>query len=103
MEQKCSLDRKTGERLCRRKLKQVSSSEDKLYQSVLLKNTLKFIETTDELTFCCHVDEDYEPLPKRQCFDENEDDIENILKEMIFLEPLLLPPEEEDYQIQSND
>ena len=103
MDKRCFIDRKTGEQLCRRKLKQVSCSEEKLYQSVLLRNLLKFIETADELTFCCHVHEEYEPNPKRRCFDETLDRIDDILKEMIFLEPLLLPPEDDIYPSGDND
>ena len=103
MDEMCLIDRKTGEQLCRRKLEKVSSSEEKLYQSVLLRNTLKFIETADELKFCCHAHEEYEPSSKRRCFNETVDRIDDILKEMIFLKPLLLPPEDDMYPSGDND
>ena len=86
-------DRHKCEQMCESKLKKITKVKCNLIQTVLLKNTLKYVQTSDYVTFACDDDLDYEPLCKRQYKDIPRDDIEYIVYEMTSLNPLLLPLE----------
>merc|ERR1712066_884787 len=86
------LDKKDAERLCHRKLKRLSSCT--LYKKVLVKNTLKFVQSSqdEDIPF---QKEDYEPRSKMK-YDEDDliNDVSEILNEMIFPQSFLPSPEE---------
>merc|ERR1712106_379392 len=90
---KMSIDSKQkAEKMCQKKLKKKS----KLYQTVLLKNTLKYVQNTEYVTFACDDDleiVEYEPFHKVRCKDISIDDIDNVLSEMLF--PCPRPPSED--------
>ena len=83
--------------MCKKKLKTIKS---KLYQTVLVKNTLKYVQNSEYVTFACDDDlefAEYEPFNKIRCKDISTDDIDNILSEMIFPHPFLPPPEDFEF------
>ena len=86
--------------MCQKKLKKISNVKSKLYQTVLVKNTLKYVQNTEYVTFACDDDlgiVEYEPFHKVRCKDISTDDIDNILSEMIFPHPLMPPPEDFEF------
>ena len=91
------LNRQKAEKMCQQKLKRISKIQSKLCQTVLVKNTLKYVQNSEYLTFSYHDESEsaeYEPLQKMHCKDTSiVDDIDDILSEMFF--PLPLPPPEE--------
>ena len=86
------LNRKKAEKMCKNKLKNISSGNSQLYLKVLVLNTMKYVLNSDHVTF----DEDleYEPVEKKKCNSSSTKDIFEILDEMTFLQPLLLPPDD---------
>merc|ERR1711953_1154716 len=82
------LDRKHAEQMCQRKLKRLSSCT--LYKTVLVKNTLKFVQSIQQ-----EVEEDGEPTAKRK-YDEDDliSDVNEILNEMIFPKSFIPLPED---------
>ena len=80
--------------MCKSKLKKILKVNCNLIQTVLIRNTLKYVQTTDYVTFACDDNLEDEPLCKRQYKDISSDDIEYILYEMTSLNPLLLPLED---------
>ena len=82
------LDRQKAEKMCQKKLKKISNDKSKLCQTVLIRNTLTYVQNSYCVTFSMH-DED-EPLNKKRHRDDTiaddiDDDIDDILSEMIFL------------------
>ena len=91
------VDRQKGEQMCQNKLKKISNVKSNLCQTVLVRNTLKYVQNSAYVTFDCDDDSelaDDEPLHKIKRDDTFSDDIDDILNEMIFLQPLLLPPDD---------
>ena len=88
------IDRHKCEQMCKSKLKKISKVNCNLIKTVLIRNTLKYVQTTDYVTFACDDNLEDEPLCKRQYKDTFRDDIEYILYEMTSLKPLLLPIED---------
>ena len=83
--------------MCQNKLKEISNVKFNLCQKVLVRNTLKYVQNCEYVTFACDDDselDEYEPLQKIKRDDTSSDDIDYILNEMIFLQPLLLPPDD---------
>ena len=87
-------DRKLAEQMCQRKLKRLSSSA--LCKTVLVKNTLKFVQNSPEQSILFGKEERNDPAKKMKYF-ESEDlihDVNEILNEMIFPQSFLPSPEE---------
>jgi len=87
-------NRQMAEKMCRKKLRKIS--KEKLYQTVLVRNTLKYVQKSKNVTFACDDGklDDYEPQIKKHCWEESSYiDINEIFKDIPFL-PGLLPPEE---------
>jgi len=78
------LERQKAEKMCRNKLKKISKQKSKLHQTVLLRNTLKYVQSTEHVTFAC---DEHKPFHKVKCKDISVDDIDNILSEMIVNTP----------------
>merc|ERR1712110_222080 len=86
-------DRKLAEKMCQSKLKRLSSST--LYRTVLLKNTLKFVQNSREQNILFGAEGSPEPAPKKYCEDEDLiHDVNEILNEMIFPQSFLPSPDE---------
>ena len=98
-----SLNRQTAEKMCEKKLRKICHIESKLCQTVLVKNTLIFVQTSDNVTFHETEEAEYEPCLKRHCSDISTeedidiDDIDDILNEMFLPLPLLSNLEESSY------
>jgi hypothetical protein len=84
-------EREKCEQMCKTKLKKISKVQYNFLQTVLIRNTLKYVQNSEYVTFACDDDLDYEPLYKRQYTDSSSDDIKYILCEMTSLPPLMLP------------
>merc|ERR1719470_303824 len=81
------INREKAEQMCQQKLKQVLKVKSKLFQSVLVKNTLKYVQNSEYVTFACDdglTDYEYEPFTKKSCRDISSDDIDIILSEISF-------------------
>eukprot|EP00092_Neocalanus_flemingeri_P003011 GFUD01003220.1.p1 GENE.GFUD01003220.1~~GFUD01003220.1.p1 ORF type:complete len:198 (+),score=49.70 GFUD01003220.1:105-698(+) len=90
--------RQKAEKMCQKKLKNISNEKSKLCQTVLIRNTLKYVQSIDHVTFACndHLElDDYEPLGKIWCKHISSEDIDEFLSEILFPHPL--PPTEELY------
>merc|ERR1712062_699045 len=87
-------DRREAERMCERKLKRLSSST--LYKTVLLKNTLKFVQNSREENILFGDEESNQPTRKMKYYEEEAliHDVNEILNEMIFPQSFLPSPEE---------
>ena len=72
--------------MCQQKLKQVKKVKSKLCQTVLVRNTLKYVQNSDNTTFSQALErlepDEYEPFSKKSCLDISSDDIDNILCEI---------------------
>merc|ERR1712024_186897 len=87
-------DRKLAEKMCQSKLKRLSSST--LYKTVLVKNTLKFVQNSREENILFGKEENHDE-PARKKYFEDEDlihDVNEILNEMIFPQSFLPSPDE---------
>ena len=87
-------DRKLAEKMCQSKLKRLSSST--LYKTVLVKNTLKFVQNSREENILFGKEENHDE-PARKKYYEDEDlihDVNEILNEMIFPQSFLPSPDE---------
>ena len=81
------LNRERAEQMCKQKLREVSKVKSKLFQSVLVKNTLKYVKNSEYVTFACDAgfeDNEYEPFHKKSCRKISSDDIDIILLEISF-------------------
>merc|ERR1711892_1320485 len=83
-----TISRLKAEQMCQQKLKQAKKVKSKLCQTVLVRNTLKYVQNSDNNTFSqaldCLEPDDYEPFSKKSCLDILSDDIDNILCEIYF-------------------
>merc|ERR1711892_583486 len=74
--------------MCQQKLKQVMKVTSKLCQTVLVRNTLKYVQNSDNTTFSraldCLEPDDYESFSKKSCLDISSDYIDNILCKIYF-------------------
>ena len=52
------LNREKAEKICQQKLREVSKAKSKLFQSVLVRKTLKYVQNSEYVTFAC--DKDFE-------------------------------------------
>merc|ERR1712079_567488 len=88
------LARKEAQAMCERKLKRMSSST--LYKTVLVKNTLKFVQNSQEENILFGDEESYQPARKMKYYEEEAliHDVNEILNEMIFPQSFLPSPEE---------
>merc|ERR1712128_24198 len=82
------ISRLKAEQMCQQKLKQVKKVKSKLCQTVLVRNTLKYVQNSDNTTFSQALErlkpDEYEPFSKKSCLDISSDDIDNILCEIYF-------------------
>jgi len=78
------LEKQKAEKMCRNKLKKISKVKSKLCQTVLVRNTLKYVQSTEHVTFSC---DEHKPFHKVKCKDITIEDIDNILSEMIVRTP----------------
>ena len=107
-----ALNKATAEAMCTKKLRNISKMHENLYQTVLVKNTLRYIQTSNYVTLNVEPEfAEYEPLEKKYCPDTSivEDvdinDIDEILSEMFLPHPLIPPDEEElsfDWQVRDS-
>merc|ERR1712123_136879 len=83
-----TISRLKAEQMCQQKLKQVKKAKSKLCQTVLVRNTLKYVQNSDNNTFSQSLErlepDEYEPFSKKSCLDISSDDIDNILCEIYF-------------------
>merc|ERR1712106_322023 len=83
-----TISRLKAEQMCQQKLKQVKKVKSKLCQKVLVRNTLKYVQNSDNTTFSQALErlepDEYEPFSKKSCLDISSDDIDNILCEIYF-------------------
>merc|ERR1711892_672192 len=83
-----TISRLKAEQMCQQKLKQVKKVKSKLCQTVLVRNTLKYVQNSDNTTFSQSLErlepDEYEPFSKKSCLDISSDDIDNILCEIYF-------------------
>merc|ERR1712110_1223409 len=82
-------DRKLAEKMCQSKLKRLSSST--LYKTVLVKNTLKFVQNSREENILFGKEESCEPASKLRYYEDEDliNDVNEILNEMIFPQSFL--------------
>ena len=81
------LNRQKAEEMCQTKLRKISKVKSKLVQTVLIRNTLKYVQNCEHVTFAYDDDDDikdieYEPFNKKPCKDISTDDIDEILSEL---------------------
>merc|ERR1712141_506493 len=87
-------ERKLAEKMCQSKLKRLSGSA--LYKTVLVKNTLKFVQNSREENILFGKEDNHDE-PARKKYYEDEDlihDVNEILNEMIFPQSFLPSPDE---------
>jgi len=78
------MTRDKAEQMCQKKLREVRKVKSKLYQTVLVRNTLRFVQTSTRSIFSCQPDEYYVPFSKKSCIDLTAGDIDNILCDISF-------------------
>ena len=81
------LNKEKAEQMCQQKLREVSKVKSKLLQSVLVRNTLKYVQNSEYVTFASDdglEDDEYEPFNKKSFRDISSDDIDNILSDISF-------------------
>ena len=78
---KMSLNRQKAEDMCQAKLRKISKVKSKLVQTVLVKNTLKYVQNCEHVSFSYDdediEDDEYEPFNKKLCKDISTDDIDD--------------------------
>ena len=82
---KMRLNRQKAEDMCQTKLRKISKFNSKLVQTVLVRNTLKYVQNCEHVTFAFDddlEDDEYEPFNKKLCKDISTDDIDEILSEL---------------------
>jgi len=78
------LTRDKAEQMCQKKLREVRKVKSKLYQTVLVRNTLRYVQTSTRSIFSSQPDEYYVPFSKKSCIELTADDIDNILCDIRF-------------------
>jgi len=80
------LTRDKAEQMCEKKLRQVKKVKSKLYETVLVRNTLRYVQSSDRKIFSCvtESEEYYVPFSKKSCIDLTCADIDNILCDISF-------------------
>merc|ERR1719244_1026294 len=75
-----------AEQMCHRKLRQAKRLKTNLYTTVLVKNTLKYVQSCGKDTIPTETfhNEEYQPFNKKPCKDISSDDIDKILDELSF-------------------
>eukprot|EP00091_Calanus_sinicus_P024286 TRINITY_DN8613_c0_g1_i1.p1 TRINITY_DN8613_c0_g1~~TRINITY_DN8613_c0_g1_i1.p1 ORF type:complete len:147 (-),score=33.02 TRINITY_DN8613_c0_g1_i1:246-686(-) len=87
---KMHLNRQKAEEMCQTKLRKISKVKSKLVQTVLVRNTLKYVQNCEHVSFSYDDGDDdienneYEPFSKKLCKDISIDDIDEILSEFDF-------------------
>ena len=85
---KMRLNRQKAEDMCQTKLRKISKVKSKLVQTVLVRNTLKYVQNCEHVSFSYDddniVDDEYEPFNKKLCKDISSDDIDEILSAFNF-------------------
>ena len=74
--------------MCQTKLRKISKVKSKLIQTVHVRNTLKYVQNCECVTFAYgdddREDDEYEPFNNNHCKDISSDDIDEILSEFDF-------------------
>ena len=78
------ITRDKAEQMCQKKLREVRKVKSKLYQTVLVRNTLRYVQTSSRSIFSCQPEEYYVPFSKKSCIDLTVSDIDNILCDISF-------------------
>jgi len=98
------LNRQKAEEMCQTKLRKISKVKSKLAQTVLVRNTLKYVQSCEHLLFSFDHDDtendDYEPFNKKLCKDISIADIDDILSEFDFSREC---SDEESLKVNFND
>ena len=84
---KLLLSRDKAEKMCQKKLIQVQKEKSKLCQTVLVRNTLKYVQSSNKSTFAfvnTFQPEHYVPFSKKSCSDITSEDIDSILCDISF-------------------
>merc|ERR1719431_2292526 len=77
------LSRDRAEKMCQKKLIQVKKEKSKLCQTVLVRNTLKYVQSSNKSTFAfvnTFQPEHFVPFSKKSCSDITSEDIEELLR-----------------------
>ena len=97
-----ALNKATAEAMCTKKLRKLSKNHGNLCQTVLVRNTLKYVQTKRYVTLHgAPKFAEYEPDEKKHCQDTSIvqdvdiNDIDDILSEMFLPHPLIPPDEDE--------
>ena len=85
-------ERLQAEKMCQKKLRKTSNMKTNLCQRVLVRNTLKYVQNCEYVTFACDDDSEYEPLHKIHFEYTSTEDIGDILNEIDFTRSMQ-PPE----------
>merc|ERR1712062_520847 len=73
--------------MCKKKLSQARRLKTSLYTTVLVRNTLKYVQSCENDTLATetvHNYEEYQPFNKKPCKDISSDDIDKVLDELSF-------------------
>ena len=96
------LDKETAKAMCTQKLRKLSTVQGNLCQTLLVRNTLKYVQSNQYAPLHGGSEfAEYKPLEKKHCPDTSivEDvdiyDIDDILNEMFLPHPLIPPDEDE--------
>ena len=81
---KILLSRDKAEKMCKKKLRQTKKINSNLCQTVLVKNTLKYVRSCKHFILASEPPQEYQPFHKKSCKDISSDDIDNILDELSF-------------------
>merc|ERR1719187_978862 len=80
-----------AEQICQKKLRQVRRLRTNLYATVLVRNTLKYVQSCTNFSVSTGVPtkyEEYQPFQKKSCRDISSEDIDKILNEISFANQL---------------
>merc|ERR1712045_475889 len=80
-----------AEQICQKKLRQVRRLKTNLYATVLVRNTLKYVQSCTNFSVSTGVPakyEEYQPFQKKSCRDISSEDIDKILNEISFANQL---------------
>merc|ERR1719431_1831585 len=78
------LSKGKAEQMCKKKLRQSKRLKTNLFATVLIRNTLKYVQSCENDTFTKETInnyEEYQPFNKKPCKDISSDDIDKILEE----------------------
>merc|ERR1719435_56241 len=79
------LSKGKAEQMCKKKLRQAKRLKTNLYATVLIRNTLKYVQSCENDTFTKETInnfEEYQPFNKKTCIDISSDEIDKILEEI---------------------